>query len=94
MVDSSTSAQAAAELGNLGLDHLVRFSIRGIANAFAQGDQADDNGLRVTLHLKGVEFAVCTARAGGVIEVLDLTTQPATVVPVDNLPAKVRDLIQ
>lgn len=94
VVDSSTSAQAATELGALKLDHLVRFSIRGIADAFAQGDQATDNGLRVTLHLKNVEFLVCTARAGGGIEVLDLTTQPPTAVTLDNLPKRIRGLIQ
>lgn len=94
VVDAATSVQAATALGELKLDHLVRFSIRGIADAFAQGDQATDNGLRVTLHLKNVEFLVCTARSGGGIEVLDLTTQPPTAVTLDNLPERVSGLIR
>ena len=76
VVDRSTSPDAAAELDALGLDHLVRFSIRGVADAFARGDQDTDNGLRVTLHLVDVEFVVCTNRDGGKIEVLDLTASP------------------
>ena len=77
VVDKSSSPKAAAELSALGLDHLVRFSIRGIADAFDRGDQNTDNGLRVTLHLADVEFVVCTKRAGGQIEVLDLRYSPA-----------------
>ncbi|MGB0848794.1 MAG: calcium-binding protein [Thiolinea sp.] len=94
VVDSATSNQAATELANLDLDHLVRFSIRGIADAFALGSQNTDNGLRVTLHLKDVEFLVCTTRAGNGIQVLDLTTQPPTEVSTANLPEKVQGLIQ
>jgi len=57
----------------LDLDHLVRFSIRGFRDSFEAGAHSDDNGLRVTLHLKDVEVLVCTDRHGGAIEVLDLT---------------------
>lgn len=76
---------AGAELDALGLDHLVRFSIRGVADAFERGDQSNDNGLRVTLHLEAVEFVVCTARAGGQIEVLDLRYSPARRVSLDHI---------
>jgi hypothetical protein len=78
VIDASTSAEAAAALMALDLDQLVRFSIRGIADAFEAGDQADDNGLRVTVHLKDVEYLICTSRAGGEIEAFDLRTSPPT----------------
>lgn len=89
VIDASTSADAAAELEALDLDHLVRFSIRGIANAFDAGDQADDNGLRVTVHLRRVEFVVCTSRAGGEIEVFDLRTSPPTLISLAELATEV-----
>lgn len=80
VIDSSFSAEAGNELAALDLDHLVRFTIRGIADAFERGDQNVDNGLRVTLHLKDVETLVCTSRNagqdGGQIEVIDLTSTP------------------
>ncbi len=89
VLDAATSAEAAAELEALDLDHLVRFSIRGIADAFEAGTQTDDNGLRVTLHLRRVEFVVCTARNGGEIEVLDLRTSPPTVISLAELASEV-----
>ena len=76
VIDASFSADAADELAALDLDHLVRFTIRGIANAFERGDQNVDNGLRVTLHLKDVETLICTSRDGGQIDVVDLTSTP------------------
>jgi Ca2+-binding RTX toxin-like protein len=76
VIDASYNLDAARELEALDLDHLVRFTIRGIANAFNSGEQNEDNGLRVTLHLKDVEVLVCTNRDGGQIEVIDLTSTP------------------
>jgi len=76
IIDRSTSHDAAKELDQLDLDHLVRFSLRGVRDAFEAGTQKDDNGLRVTLHLKDVEILVCTNRDGGEIEVVDLTSTP------------------
>lgn len=84
----------AGELDALGLDHLVRFSIRGIANAFDANEQSDDNGLRVTLHVKNVEYLVCTARQGGAIEVWDISTAPATPAAITDLPANVQSMIR
>ncbi len=84
----------ASELDALNLDQLVRFSIRGIADAFDANEQSDDNGLRVTLHVKNVEYVVCTARQGGVIEVWDISTAPATPAQITDLPAKVQSMIQ
>lgn len=80
VIDRSTSHQAAKELDKLGLDHLVRFSLRGVRDAFEAGVQKDDNGVRVTLHLKDVEILVCTNRDGGQIEVIDLTSTPPRLV--------------
>ncbi len=76
VIDKSSSPDAKKELAALGLNHLVRFSLRGIANEFESGVQKEDNGLRVTLHLRNVETLVCTNRAGGQIEVFDLTATP------------------
>ena len=76
VIDRSTSHSAAKELKKLGLNHLVRFSLRGVRDAFDAGVQKDDNGVRVTLHLKNVEILVCTNRDGGQIEVTDLTSTP------------------
>lgn len=76
VIDRHTSPEAKDELQALGLDHLVRFSLRGFRDSFEAGQQSEDNGLRVTLHLKDVEVLVCTSRDGGAIEILDLTVSP------------------
>ncbi len=85
VIDESSSVDAAQQLRALKLNDLVQFSIRAVADSFESGEQADDNGLRVTLHLRGVELLVCTNREGGNIEVLDLTTSPARQVSLDDL---------
>ncbi len=94
VVDDSTDANSAAELDALGLDHLVRFSIRGIRDAFEAGQQTTDNGLRVTLHLKDVEILVCTGRDGGVIEAFSLVTSPPTQLPLHTVLARLPKLGQ
>ena len=70
----------AAALEKLGLDHLVRFFARAAADALEAGEQNEDNGLRVTLHLVDVEYAVCAVREGGAIEVFDLRASPPAVI--------------
>lgn len=85
VIDESTTVDAAQQLKALRLDDLVQFSIRAVADSFESGEQTQDNGLRVTLHLRGVEFLVCTNREGGSIEVIDLTTSPAQPVSLDKL---------
>lgn len=90
IVDASSSVDAAEELKALGLDHLVRFSLRGVRNAFEAGEQDDDNGLRVTLHLKDVEVLVCTNRDGGQIELFDLTASPAQLISWHDLKPRLR----
>jgi hypothetical protein len=88
VVDASSDIDAADQLDALGLDHLVRFFIRAVADAFEAGQQNVDNGLRVTLHLKDVEILVCTDRDGGAIEVLDLTVSPPAVISISEIRAR------
>lgn len=88
------------ELAALSLNHLVRFSLRGIANAFDSAARTDDDGLRVAVHLRNTEFVVCTKRDviadGGNenIEVLNITTYPPTPATLADLPESVRQMIQ
>ena len=88
------------ELAALELDHLVRFSLRAIANDFDAGVRTDDDGLRVAISLRNTEFLVCTRRdfiadnGAENIEVLDLTTSPPTPVTLDDLPESIQELIQ
>lgn len=92
VIDDSTSADAAQGLDDLGLDKLVRFSIRGIRDSFEAGAQTDDNGLRVTLHLQSVEVLICTNRNGGAIDVLNMTTSPPTPISLEQIrSAKLRE---
>lgn len=97
VLDSSTNP---SELATLSLDHLVRFSLRGVANAFDAGERTDDDGLRVGMSLRNVEYVVCTKReiadGGGVenIEVLDITTYPPTVAALSDLPEYIQQQIQ
>lgn len=90
IVDASSSVDAAKQLGALGIDHLVRFSLRGVRNSFEAGEQVVDNGLRVTLHLKDVEVLVCTSRDGGEIEIFDLTVTPAQPISLRYLDKRLR----
>lgn len=90
IIDESSSDDAEDQLDALGIDHLVRFSLRGVRNSFEAGDQDEDNGLRVTLHLKDVEFLVCTSRFGGEIEVHDLRESPAILIDWHDIPRKLR----
>lgn len=91
VIDESSSPEAAAELAALGVDELVQFFIRGIANSFGS-TQNDDNGLRVTLHLKDVEALVCTNRDGGLIEVVNLTVSPPEIIPLSDVTRRVPNL--
>ncbi|MBX2859025.1 MAG: hypothetical protein KTR17_10210 [Cellvibrionaceae bacterium] len=67
---------AAAALRELDIDHLAQFVLRGVRNNFEDGQQNNDNGLRVSLHLKNVEFVVCASRDGTAIELIDLRSSP------------------
>ena len=84
VVDGADPDDAAA-LEELGLDHLVRFFARGPADTFEAGTQTEDNGLRVTLHLVNVQYAVCAVRDGGAIEVFDLGVSPPAVIDIEDI---------
>jgi hypothetical protein len=81
------------EFALLDLDFVVRFTLRSIANDFDAGIRSDDDGLRVAVSAKNIEYLVCTSRDTGV-EVLDLTTTPASVVDLSQLPDHIAKLIQ
>ena len=89
VVDDSTSATSAAELDALDLDRIVRFFIRPVADAFEAGAQDNDNGLRVSLHLRDVEILVCTSRDGGTIEAFNLTVSPPQQIPLAEAATRV-----
>ncbi|MEE9335336.1 MAG: hypothetical protein V3U65_14700 [Granulosicoccaceae bacterium] len=97
VLDSSTNPSVLAALS---LEHLIRFSLRGIANAFDAGERIDDDGLRVSLSLRNVEYLVCTKRevvdGAGIdnIEVLDIRTYPPTMASLSDLPEYVQQQIQ
>jgi len=84
----------------LSLDHLIRFTLRAIANDFDSDIRSDDDGLRVAISLRNTEFVVCTEREliedGGLdnIQVLDLTTSPPTPVLLTDLPEAIQQLIE
>ena len=95
IIDESNAEGGKAALDALGIDHLVKFFIRGVAKDFADGKQNIDNGLRVTLHLKDVETLVCTNRDGGLIQVYDLKQSPAKEIDIDQVRnSKLRNRIK
>ena len=89
-----TAFEDEVALEELGIDHLVRFFIRGVAQSFADGTQTEDNGLRVTLHLQDVEVLVCTAEEGGAIELLDLTVNPPAPIGWSDLKPQLRKRLE
>lgn len=78
----------------LDIDHIIRFSLTAVKDAFIAGERSDDDGLRVAITAKNVEYLVCTGRDGGVIDVLDLKTSPASLADLSDLPEYVAELIQ
>jgi hypothetical protein len=96
-IDNQTNAQ---ELELLNIDHIVRFTLRGIANAFDAGDRDDDDGLRVAVTLKNTEFVVCTQRdfdaENGLdnIEVFDIRSGIPVLTSLSELPSYVQAMIQ
>lgn len=97
VLDSTTSG-----VSELGLDHLVRFTLRKQANDFEVAvldtpsvDQNSlDTGLRVAVHLRNTEFLVCASRDGSEIEVLDLRQSPPVKVSINDLPSKAYQLVK
>ncbi|OZG74368.1 hypothetical protein BTA51_04980 [Hahella sp. CCB-MM4] len=97
IVDSGTNA---TELELLNLDHIVRFTLRGVAEDFEAGVRTDDDGLRVAISTKDVEYVVCAPKvttngdAVDNVEVLDLTTTPPRFALLSELPDHVAKMIQ
>ena len=103
IVDASSEIQnangeiinASAALEELGIDHLAQFVLRGVRNNFESGVQSNDNGLRVSLHLKDVEFVVCASRDGTEVELIDLRRSPAVKRSIENIrPLSLRRKLQ
>ena len=94
IIDSSTSPTAAQELAALGVSHLAQFIIRSINQDFVNGVQNTDNGLRVTLQLRDIEYLVCTSPNGGATEAFDLSTTPPTPIPTSALPLPAQFILQ
>lgn len=90
----------ASLLSDLELDQVVRFSIRGIADAFDAGDRSDDDGLRVAISLRNTEYVVCTRRdfdseAGlNNVEVLKISSGIPVAAAISDLPEYIQMLIQ
>jgi len=90
-----------AGLDELGLDHLVRFILRGPrANFLANPDrhiapEILDDGLRIALHLNNVEYLVCSDETvNNEPRIFDLTQVPAQEIDASNLPARAAELVQ
>ena len=95
IVEQDTQNNAALE--DINADHLMRFILRGKHNEFIanQGtnNEPSDNGLRIAVHLKEVEYLVCTNKAGNDVSILDLTVVPAEEVDISQLPLNARSLL-
>lgn len=90
VVDGYLDDAERSELSALGLDHLVRFILRGPA-----ADEANpDTGLRIALHLSNVEYLVCGSSIAGETVALDLRSSPPTPIDVSELPSVAFDLIR
>lgn len=94
IIDRSSSANAWSELQKIDSTHLAQFIIRNVDREFRAGRQKTDNGLRVTLSLKDVEFLVCASQAGGQIQAYDLRQSPPKLVPLSYVPWAVRLIVK
>ncbi len=91
------NAAYSEALQALDVDHLVRFILRGKRSSFIDSQDTElpltDDGLRVAIHLKNVEFLVCGGAEAGSVEVFDLSVVPYAAVDASQLPLKVQALI-
>ncbi|WP_157736058.1 hypothetical protein [Granulosicoccus antarcticus] len=90
VVDGYNNEVEKSELSALGLDHLVRFTLRGPAADLAN----PDTGLRIAVHLTNTEYLVCGGAHIGETVVLDLTTSPPTPIDISEIPAQAFQLIR
>ena len=90
----ATYAEALAELN---IDHLVRFVLRGKRAAFLASLETEtpleDDGLRIAMHIKNVEYLVCGGTDPGSVKVFDLRAVPALEVDFSQLPLKAQTLL-
>jgi len=90
VVDGTGDSAELAEMTALGLDHLVRFTLRGPA-----ADASNpDTGLRIAVHLLNTEYLVCGSATAGEIVALDLRNSPPTAIDISALPTLAQDLIR
>lgn len=94
ILDDSDSKETAEGLATLEVDQVIRFVIRDIRNDFERGVQIVDNGLRVSLHIKNLEFLVCANRNGKALEYIDLQTNPPKVKPISSAPLKIQQMLR
>ena len=90
VVDGYNNESEKSELSALGLDHLVRFTLRGPAADLSN----PDTGLRIAVHLLNTEYLICGGSTAGEIVALDLTTSPPTSIDVSEIPAQAFNLIK
>lgn len=89
-----------ATYAKLNIDHIVQFTLRDIANQFDEGNQLDDDGLRVSLSLKNTEYVICTKRdldninAINNIVVLDISGTTPITASLTDLPEHIQAIIQ
>jgi hypothetical protein len=81
----------------LNIDHLIRFVLRGVRNSFLESQETDtplaDDGLRISVHLKDVEYLVCGGIDARSVKIFDLSVMPYLAVDESQLPLKVRALL-
>jgi hypothetical protein len=91
------NAAYSEALQALDVDHLVRFVLRGKRSSFLASQETEtpltDDGLRIAIHLKNVEYLVCGDTEAGTVKVFDLTVVPYVAVDVSQLPIKAQALI-
>ena len=94
ILDDSDSAGTAKGLSELGIENVVRFVLRQVRNDFENGVQNTDNGLRVSLHVKGLELLICANRDGSAIDVIDLRVNPPSIKPIGSAPQKIKNILR
>ena len=72
----------------------MRFVLRQVRNDFENGVQNTDNGLRVSLHVKGLELLICANRDGSAIDVIDLRVNPPSIKPIGSAPQKIKNILR
>ena len=81
----------------LNIDHLVRFVIRSQRNDFILSQETAnplvDDGLRISMHIKNVEFLVCGGVEKDTKKIFDLSVTPAVEVDISQLPPKAQSLV-